>query len=82
MSRPSQNIAALLQAAEVAPPPARDARSCWACFYPVVSKLVANGRNITQAVAWLVEQKAISVTKSKQAYRALLAIHNRKTKPN
>lgn len=82
MSRPSQSIAALLEAAETAPPPAGEARSCWACFYPVVAKLVANGRNMTQAVAWLIEQKAIPVTKRKQAYRALLAIHNRKTKPN
>lgn len=73
-------VASLLVEAECAPPPEREAKSCWACYYPVVSKLVSNGRSVMQAVEWLISKKAIPASKKTNAYRALRALHVRRTK--
>lgn len=80
MSRPSQSIKALLLAAAEAPPPEREIKTCWACFYPVIQTLISNGRNVFQAVEWLVQKQAIKADQQRKAYRALLALHKRKTK--
>ena len=74
------SVASLLVKAESAPPPEREAKGSWACWYPVVSKLISNGRNVSQAVEWLQGEGVVTSKNFKQAYRALLALHKRKTK--
>lgn len=76
----STSIHDLLVRAESAPPPEKKAKSLWACFYPVVSTLIRNGRNLFQAIEWLVQEKAIQPEDSRNAYRALLALHKRRNK--
>lgn len=73
-------ITRLLQKASEALPPQRPSRSSWAPFYGVVDRLINNGHNVTSAVNWLVDEKAIPEEKKANAYRALLAIHQRKSK--
>lgn len=73
-------VASLLIEAQSAPPPEREAKGSWACWYPVVAELVSNGRNVTQAVEWLQSKGVVTSKNFKQAYRALLALHKRKTK--